>query len=140
MASFKRIVKNEKFLKALVKAKRDPKQLKRIIKHSKGTHLLSLAEIFKNLKKIPLTPNETTQYRTRREAIKKFITKNTKCALRKNICLKRTSITAKQRGKGKRKGKRSGCNQIGGIFPLIPVIASIGVNLLSSLLKNNNSS
>jgi hypothetical protein len=120
-SSFNRIVKSERFLRALARAKGDAKQMKRIIKHAKSSHLLALAEILKNLKLVPLTPRETLQYSERCEAIKRLIKRNTKFTVRKSICLK--------------KNLQSGKGQIGGIFPLLPIIASIGASLISSLLN-----
>jgi hypothetical protein len=120
-SKLKRISENERFLRAIVKARNNPPLLKRIIKAAGPQHLHSLAEIVKNLKHIPLTEKEKVEYCKRRQALKTFIRKKSTCAVRKSICLKRNV----QKGKGK--------NQTGGLFPLLPTIASIGVNLLSSL-------
>jgi hypothetical protein len=124
MASFKRILANASFLRSIVQAKNNPRKLVRIIKQASSSNLLALVEILKNLKRIPLLQAEKYQFCQRREAIKQFIKKNTKCAVRKSICLKRTLQTG------------SGKNQVGGIFPILPIIAGIGT-LLASLSRKD---
>jgi hypothetical protein len=128
MAHFKRIVVNEPFLLSIVEAKNNPRRLATIIKNASPQNFVALAEIFKNLKHIPLTQAEKYRFCERRAAIKTFIKQKTKCAVRRSICLKRTLQTG------------SGVNQVGGILPLLPLVASLGTFLLSLFRKNNKKS
>jgi hypothetical protein len=123
MKSFKRLTASKSFFERILSAKSDPERLKRIIEEASPRELRSLGDILKNLKHIPLKPSEKVRYCRRRAAIKRFINSNTNGSVRRQISLKRGVQTGR------------GVGEEGGIFPLIPAIASLGISLLTSLLK-----
>jgi len=95
--------------------------LKKIVKAAGPEHLNVISSLLKNLKNLPLTGGEKAKFCQRRRAIKKFLANNTSQKQKKKICC--------QKGLGR------GSQQIGGIFPLLPAIASLGISLLTSLFN-----
>jgi hypothetical protein len=145
MGSFQRIIKSEKFLRDVAQTTRNPGKLRRLVKSATGQQLLALGEILKNLKHVPLRRKEKVQFCKRRSAIRTFIKRNTKCEVRRSICLKRRikppprrrRIKKIQRGGKKQQQQQEQEEQTGGILPLLPLIASVGVSLLNLLRKRD---
>jgi len=120
--AFKSLVEGERFLRAIIKSRGKPELLRKILKAARPQHLKVIIDILRNLKNLPLSGNEKAQYCQRRRAIKKLLSKSTSFKVKKSICTKKSL-----------KGK--GSQQVGGIFPIIPAIASLGISLLTSLLS-----
>jgi hypothetical protein len=123
MATFKRLYENRNFFRKLIRARDSVKRIRIIIKQATPSNILALVEVLRNLKYLPLIPSEKLQYCKRRAAIVKFLDNKTSCDERRSICLKKGYSRSKTKG------------QVGGILPLLPIIGSLGIHLLSNLFK-----
>jgi hypothetical protein len=120
--AFRSLLDGERFLRAILKARNNPALLRKIIKLAGSKHLKTITDLLRNLKHLPLSGREKAKFCQHRRAIKKLLAKRTSVKAKKAICC--------QKGKGRSTG-----NQVGGIFPILPAIASLGISLLTSLLS-----
>jgi len=121
MPPLRSLSEGERFLRAILRARNNPALLRQIIKASGTQHLKVIGDLLRNLKHLPLSGPEKAKFCQHRRAIKKFLGKRTSLKQRKTICCQ--------------KGKGQSAQQVGGIFPILPAIASLGISLLTSLLN-----